>query len=333
MEGQWAELGKEYTLHPDSPMDFELTSAEFIATRILVGEDVFWPKADEKLLVLHFTIHNPQDSEASACWNTFTFTAVDAKNENREYSQYVGQEENSEALNMYLKPAQEIKAYTFIVVPAEGVIPKLIVQRSDSPVLRYDLKDKVKPLEKPYVDESDPTGATALGKIDAEAGTYYPTGMLDFKLDSWAYTDETYVDYTPEEGTHHLVLKVTIKNATPGKQNVYWSTFWPRVKAESGEAIEYNENILHGTRNDSLNVELEPGDEVHARFFFQVYTDDPAAKLLIHEGNEEDNNRVFIFKLAEEEASADEEVSADEETGTDEDTGSDEENNTGNESD
>ena len=298
MAGEWAEMGKEYTINPNDPMNFTLRSAEFLATRIKIGNEIYYPKGDEKFLVLHYTIHNPQDSEKNATWNTFDFTAVDATNENREYSQYVGQEDNSlEIGNIDLKPAQEIKAYTFIIVPAKGVIPKLIVKRGDAPVLRFDLKGKVTPLAAPYADPSDPTGCTALKEVPAVMGTWYPTGRFDIRLDSASYTNETYVEYAPEEGRHHLLLNVTIKNPAGAAQNIAWSTFNPEVKVESGEKIEYNQNLLHSKRDEVLNADLDPDQEIKARFFFQVYTDDPAAKFIILDGYDE-GNRKFVFDVS-----------------------------------
>ena len=48
------------------------------------------------------------------------------------------------------------------MVPAAGVVPKLIVEREQgAPVIRYDLRGKVKALPQPFADPSDTTGATA----------------------------------------------------------------------------------------------------------------------------------------------------------------------------
>jgi hypothetical protein len=299
MAGEWAEIGKEYTLGVEDPMNFELRSVEFVASRVIVGEDIFAPKADEKMLVIHYTIHNPQSEERNASWNTFNFTVVDATNQNAEFSQYVGQEDNSlEIGSINLKPAQEIKVYTFFIVPAKGVIPKLIVKRPDGLVLRYDLKDKVTPLPAPYADPSDSTGATALKEVPWPIGSYCPIGKFDIKFDSAMYTDETYVEYSPEEGTHHLLLNVTIKNPSSQTQTVYWSTFNPGIKTAGGETIAYNQYLLHAKRDEVLEAELEPGQEVRGRFFFQVYKDDPAAKLLVREGPDDDNGRLYSFDVS-----------------------------------
>ena len=142
---------------------------------------------------------------------------VDATNANREYSQNIGQEADSLALGtMSLKPAQKVDLYTYIVVAAGGEIPKLIVKRGDGPVLRYDLRGKVKALPAPFADPSDSTGSTALKEVPAQMAAYAPTGVFDVKVESATYTDATYADHEPEEGTRHLLVTVAIK-IRPGR--------------------------------------------------------------------------------------------------------------------
>ena len=299
MAGDWAEMGKEYSLGKGNPMNFALRSAEFVASRVRVGEKAYFPKGNEKFLVLHYTIHNPQKSEQSANWNTFDFTAVDATNQNREFSQEVGQEANSLPLgSMDLKPAQKVEVYTYIVVPAAGEIPKLIVKRGEGPVLRYDLRGKVKPLAAPIADPADATGCTALKEVPAQLGVYYPTGLFDVKVESASYTSETYADHEPQQGTRHLVLNASFKNQTGESQYVGWATFIPKVVTKGGETIAYNEYLLNASRDESLRGDVPAGQEIRGRFFFQVRDDDPAAKLLVQEGPDRDENRRFVVDLS-----------------------------------
>jgi hypothetical protein len=298
MEGQWGEIGKEYTLGKaeNDPMNFTLRSVEFVTTRVTVGDNTWVPKGNEKFLVLHYTIHNPQNEERSASWNSFDFTAIDSTNQSNEFTQNVGQEDNSLEIggSFSLKPAQEVKVYTFIIVPAKGVVPKLIVKRGEGPVLRYDLKDKVAPLAAPYADPSDLTGFTSLADVPSVMGTFYPIGMFDFRLDSVSYTGDTINEMTPEEGSQFLVLNVTFKNMTGEKQSVYFNAFNPSVKAESGESIDFNQYLLSATRDSELSTEVNPGQEIKGRMFFQVFTDDPATNFVMVEGWEE-NARTFSF--------------------------------------
>lgn len=61
LAGDVGVIGKAFTIGKnENAINFTLTSAEFSVSRVTVGEDVYTPKADEKLLVLRYTVHNPQ---------------------------------------------------------------------------------------------------------------------------------------------------------------------------------------------------------------------------------------------------------------------------------
>jgi len=296
MPGVWGELGKEYTIGGTSPMNFSLNTAEFTVAQVRIGKEVFFPLASEKFLVLHFTIHNPQKTAQQATWNTFNFTAIDASDNSCEYSKKVAQEKDSTSLNLKLKPAQRIDTYTYVRVPAEGVVPKLIVQRgSNNPVVRFDLKDKVKPLVAPFADTSDTTGSTALTEVPSQFETYYPLGFNDLKVMSVAYTDQPVLKEKPAAGYRFMVVTVSIKNMDVKERKVGRTTFKPKLVAEDGEELKWKEALVHATRAEALiDVTAKPGQEMQARFYFLVRTDTPAKTLSLQEGSK---GRVYLFDM------------------------------------
>ncbi len=198
LKGDQGELGLTYTLGKESPINFTLKSCEYLAERKRIGADYYVPTAEEKLLVVHFTLQNPQPSERGVGWSVCSFTAVDATDTNREYPQNIGVESTQEALSLDLKPAQKLDAYTIITVPARGEVPKLIVKAQDQLVIRYDLRKKVKGLAAPFGDPADKSGATALADVPAVVGTYCPVGMWDARLDSTSYTTGAIKEEAPE---------------------------------------------------------------------------------------------------------------------------------------
>lgn len=148
LAGDNGELKKVYSLVKSNPIHFSLISAEYTTTPLTIGTTHFVPKADEKLLVLHFTVQNPQDKTNYVRYDRLRITAVDAMNVNHEAVQAWGDEENKGNVALDLKPKQKLACYTGIIVPAKGVVPKLMVmprQEGDGPILRYDLRDKVTP--------------------------------------------------------------------------------------------------------------------------------------------------------------------------------------------
>jgi hypothetical protein len=296
MSGVEGKLGQTYTLDKNSPLNFTLNSAEYTVQRVNFGDNTVFPKQDEKLLLLHFTIHNPQKTERQYYWGTVDFTAVDAMNQNREFTQYVGAKQTGDRLNMALKPAQKVEAYTVIKVPAKGVIPKLIVKpTNEGGVIRYDLRNVVKPLPAPFADPKDSSGATALQEVPGQADTYYPLANLDIKLLSTAYVDTLGDEITKEEKEKFFVATVMLRNGTGGDANYYWGTFTAELVDADGEKVRWPQVLLKGSRNEKASGTLKAGEEYKARLYF-VLPKDVNAKTLTLTDNEE--SHVYSFDVS-----------------------------------
>lgn len=59
LPGDFGQIGQTYTLGQREPINFTLKSAEYAVTPFVVDNNTWVPKADEKLLILHYTVHNP----------------------------------------------------------------------------------------------------------------------------------------------------------------------------------------------------------------------------------------------------------------------------------
>src|SRR4051794_31520218 len=66
--GDVGQLGVTYTL-PDSPWNFTLKSAEFSIGRVIIGGTVYAPQADQKLLVLRYTVQNSSGEQHGIAWS------------------------------------------------------------------------------------------------------------------------------------------------------------------------------------------------------------------------------------------------------------------------
>ncbi|HVK06067.1 MAG TPA: hypothetical protein VM490_21535 [Armatimonadaceae bacterium] len=270
LPGDFGKLGQTYTVGKDTPINFTLKSAEYTTARFNADEYSSIPGKSQKLLVLHYTVHNPLPREQRYYWADLKFTAVDSKDVNHEFTQSVTREGTTERVEVTLKPAQKLEVQTAILVPAAGVVPKLIVSRDDgSPVVRYDLRGKVKPLPAPIADPADPTGATVRKAIPAEANTYYPLGEFDVQFESAAYTTEELRGQSAGDGNRYLTATFRIKNATNTPKRYYWATFTPELRDADGEKVEYPQTLLKATRPEvAEGGDVAPGEEVRFRFFF-----------------------------------------------------------------
>lgn len=297
LPGDFGKFGATYTIGTYSPLNFTLRSAEYRVDRFVVGANSWGKEADEKLLVLHYTVHNPTKNDLSYYWAGLDFTAVDSQDVNRKFVQAAIRDGDAKRapLNVTLKPAQKLDVVTAIVLPAEGVAPKLIVQReTGAAVIRYDLRGKVKALPAPFADPADETGATALQRVPALAGTYYPLGVFDVALETTGFTTDALSGQAPENGKRYFAATFKIKNPTNLPASYYWATFEATLKDADGETVKYNQTLLKASRDEKVNATLEPGDEARVRMFFELPDDLGAKSLWIREGQ----SRTLMFDVS-----------------------------------
>ena len=300
MAGDFGKLGVTYTIGKSYPINFTLKKAEYSIVPFCVGNNIWVPKADEKMLVLHYTIQNSMPREQSYSWSDIRFTGVDSKDMNHEFIQAVSREGDRQSLSISLKPGQKLEATTAIVVPAEGVLPKLIVERTKGePVIRYDLRGKATPLPAPAADTADTSGATALKVIPARTGAFSRLGVFDARLDEVTYVNGPLLRREPGDGKRWLTAIFTIKNTTNTTQRYLWSDFLPDLRDADGEKAEYTQAILKASRDEAAGDDLAPGEEARIRFFFALPQKVDGKILRLAEGKQIDARaaRVFAFDL------------------------------------
>lgn len=297
LKGSEPKFGETWTLGRTDPWNFTLDSAEYIAEQLKIGDRIWCPKANEKLLVLRFTVHNPQRDEALMRYDTFRFTVVDTKDQNWEGIGDLGADKGKEPYEYYnvnMKPAQKAKLLTAVPVPAAGVMPKLIVRGSDDLVLRYDLRGKVKGFSAPFADPKDSTGLTLLESVPGKIGDYYPVGDFDVKLDEVSTaTSGMFGDLELEEGNYWLIVKLTARNETAAKALLRYDTFQPKLTDEDGVEIERAARTMYSaSRNTDLDTNIDPGQEMRFRYAFQVAGDQ---KLKVFTVQQDEECRAYFY--------------------------------------
>ncbi|HEY3330468.1 MAG TPA: DUF4352 domain-containing protein [Capsulimonadaceae bacterium] len=274
LSGENAQFGVTYTLGKLRPMNITLRSAEYSVEPLLIGKRLFIADAAHKLLILHMTYHNPIHADQSVRWDTYRYTVVDAADQNHLGLVDLGAESDKSVVQLQMKPAQKMDVYGALLVPAEGEMPKLILQASDGLVLRYDLRGKVKGLAAVYADPADKTGATALATIAAPSGSSVPVGAFLAKVNKAQYVAEKRIGTVGVDKTSRLcTVEVTIKNGDTRNQSFRWDTLRPKLvdtaKIEIGRAMD----ALFADRDRSFSAPIEPGQEVVVRYLFKVPND------------------------------------------------------------
>lgn len=309
MEGQWAEMGRAYTINRDDPLNFTLISAEFTVTRVNVGDESVVPQGDEKLLMLHMMVQNPQERERRLYWADLELTAVDVMNVNREWSQELGIESTGEPVDMDLKPAQKVDLYTAVVVPAKGPVPKLIVKSGEGGVLRYDLRAKVTPLEEPFRDPEDESGVSARERVMPKMyeREYHPMGLFDVRYgDRVRFLAGPYA--SAPEGMAYMGIGLMIRNGSGDEQWLHSDLLCAELRALDGRKVDW-ECELVSEEWEAVDVDFGPGEETGIFAMFRLPVGTPLGSFEIREGEQ---GRAYVFDLAgavvqgEEGASSDE---------------------------
>lgn len=298
MAGENGELGTVYAIRKGNPLYFCLKSAEFTTKQVLIGNELFVPTFNEKLLLLRFTVQNPNKVATHVRWDSLRFTAVDAMNVNHAEAYSWGDVENQQPVNIDLKPAQKIEAYRVLRVPAKGLVPKLIIESgvaNDGPVLRYDLREKVAPLIAPFADPTDPTGATALSIVPAELGTAYPYRYFAVAVEKIESVTTALQAGPPEAGGRYLLVTVAITNATTGPRTLRSDTLMLSLTSTDNEPLRFRVMLL-ATANRLFEAQAVPaGQTVKARLCFFVPKDVTPQTLTLKEAD----SRTYTYAVKE----------------------------------
>ncbi|MBC7808428.1 MAG: DUF4352 domain-containing protein [Akkermansiaceae bacterium] len=285
LPGDFGKLATTYTIGKSKPINFTLKNAEYSVDSLTIGTRTWVPKGDEKLLLLRYTIHNPLPQEQPYDWSAIKFTAADAKDVNHVFIQGVTRDGESEPLGVSLKPAQKIDVLSAIIVPAEGVVSKLIVERErDAPVIRYDLRGQARSLPTLVTDSADATGASVRKEILVPVDTFVPLGVFDARLDEVTYTTEPLVKREPPKGGRFVVTTFTLKNRIEEPQSYYWGYFNADLRDADGEKVKYTQALLKGNRDERAQGDLTPGEETRVRLFFPLPEHVPGKTLSLSEG-------------------------------------------------
>ena len=242
------------------------------------------PAAAEKLLVVHFTLRNPNSAETWLSWSSVSFRAVDAKGMNREDLQEFFNEQTGESVDAPLQPDQKIDAYTVITMPARGPATLLRSQAEDGNPLEFALGSAVAALQPPFADPTDPTGASALAEVPAAMGESIAVGNFSMTVDKIAYTRGPIQESGPSKGSQFLVANLRVRNQAPADQTLAWDSFEFSLRAPDGDDIPWNGELLAAKRDAAVEVTATPGREIALRIYFEVPLKLRPAALFAREG-------------------------------------------------
>lgn len=277
LPGDDGKLNQAYTMGTQGKLNLVLTGVRYGKSRWIYEGSTVAPDRDHKLMILSFQIQNPNKEITTFNDAALKFTAIDQEGENHEGEGHVIQKNGTKDLNIDLKPAQRIDCESVILVPAKGVVPKLMVaHRSGGGVLRYDLHDAVQGLDKPYSEN----GTDAAERFAGEAGTYYSLLDSDVKYASTAFQERQLGNNTCDPTKEiYMLSRMTFRMETPGRG---FMRFEAEAVDENGDRYPAT-SIRKASTEDHMASYAESGEETNGRVAFVVPKGVKIAKMRIWE--------------------------------------------------
>ncbi len=282
-----------YTLGKDNPLNFTLRTVEYSVVRQTL-RNTYIPKANEKLVILRFSVQNPQKREFNFTYSDIKMTLIDSKDRNYFVDSYAARDGETQELSVNLKPAQKVDVYMVQAVPADVSIPKMIVQSgrdSSASVLRYDLRQQIVGLKAPFGDTS---GFRALERIVAKLNATYPMGYFDGALESFKFSTESMNKRPPAEGKQYLIATFKINNAVKSEHNFDYGSFKFDLTDEDGSSQTFDGYLIRMNRDERAEGKLAPGGETRFRIYLEVSKGAKLKTLSMAEGE----SRAYLFDVS-----------------------------------
>ena len=288
-------FGTAYTVSDGGeygPISITLLRAEYSAGHFnIAGRETVVPKPDEKLLILHYRVKNPNPSNFFFASRPL-FQTIDADEQMREDIGESRREDQKEKVSAMLKPGQSLDdLVTCAVIPAQGPLPKLILTLGrvglDEEGVTYPLgtgKNSVRPLPVPYADPAD--AATARAEVPARWGIAYMAGGYDIALISARFAPGPFGFLSADEGQRFLVATVIVTNRN--WDTSYFDDTLAATLATSDSVKTSGYTPLQALRNAYFDgKELAPGESLTLRLAFPVAQEAAAGTLKIAERTDE----------------------------------------------
>lgn len=276
LPGEFGKFGTTYTIGKAEPLNFTLLSAEYRADRFIGSASTeeshsFVPGKGQKLLVIKYSVQNPNPRDTRLWYASFDITAVSPDSQNSRIINLPWIGSNKKYQDVQLKPAQKVILTAAMYVAGEGETPKLIVQRTQdagAAVVRYDLRGKVAKMAAPYSED----GITSLDSVKIPLDTYFPWHGADLKVVGAEKVAEPIRDFSTPATMSQYALKLGFKGITPSPGRIWYGQFKLLVKTSDGDLIEQNTygRLLRMSSADRFEMVAPTGEEVNARLIFDL---------------------------------------------------------------
>ncbi|MBI5831763.1 MAG: hypothetical protein HZB16_05535 [Armatimonadetes bacterium] len=302
--GPDGEFGKPYAINREYPLQFTLEKVDYTLSPVRLGENARPCGAEEKLLRVYFAVQNAQKVEWLFRFDSIRMTAVDTEQNNHEYSGDYAKQDTGEIVSMQLKPAQKIRCYAVIPLPAKVSIAKLIILPNDDadPVIRYAVAGKIGKLPAGWADPKDETGLTPLPQLAAKLAEWAVIGNLSVRVDASARATDQIADVQLDEGKVWHAVTITLRNDVAAPLQISWAALDAVLVLEDETEVD-KVTLVMAKAGKVMDMPLAAGAERAVRLFFALGPDDKPATLRIRgariQNGTDGESRWVLVPLAE----------------------------------
>jgi hypothetical protein len=292
-KGEW---GKTYSIRQGEPLYFTLQSAEYILDPVNIGNKGYSSRADEKQMLLHFTVQNPGTADRLCRYDQLIISATDESGNVHVQRQGWGFEGSKAIIQNNLAPKQQVSLYCLIPVPAKGEPLTINIKSNrtgDGPELKYDVHGHIPALQAPFADASDPNGATVLEKVQAKTQTFYPCDFFSINLENMAYTTNAIGNVTLSMGQRIFSCTMSVKNNFPDEHLLRYDTIQPVLISSNGQTLAVK-GMTFENSTQAVGQALPGGEQLRVRIYFVVPDGFTPSQLQIKERN----SRKYIYNVS-----------------------------------
>lgn len=265
-----AEIGSAYDIGPDPALRFTLDRAVYA-----LGWTDHEPTAsgmagaDEKMLVLFFTVENVGSEDVRFRHNTLEFQAIDEQGLVHERDAALpvraarlttaADPATRDADGTLLRPGEPLALYTAVLVPKRLRIPRLVVgtSRAGNNEIDYVFDGRVEPLPAAYHDGHP---EIVREEVEAGPGQFLAAPSFDIQVDGIeTTTDPARVGRRPGAAQNWALVRMTVRNRADGPQNLSAGSFRETRLVDTAGELHAPQLVLHEARPERARPRIEAG--------------------------------------------------------------------------
>lgn len=302
LPGDFGKIGTTYTIGKDLPLNFTMIGLEYKLDRFIgdngSGIEGWMPRKDEKLLVVKYTVQNPNNRDARLWYNTLSLIGITADGENINHLNRPIIGSGKKYQEVQLKPAQKVALTAVLRVPAEGELPKFMVQHRYEPqaaVIRYDLTGKVAKLKPEFSED----GYTAKESLAGGFGNWMPFSAYDLKVESFQPTTDPIPSLRSEPAHTQWIAKLTVKGLADQYNRFWYGNLNLTIKTEDGDLLQprVQDRILRMSTDQPFDGQIPVGEEMSFRLVIDLPNKVQAKEFRLGYKRPDDLYRQYVISL------------------------------------